>query len=54
MGKLELGIAYTNKGHEHVKIIHNNWENVRKRLEPFTHDELAPFNKLEFEAILID
>lgn len=51
---LEIGIAYTNKGNQHVKIIHNNWENVRSKLEKFTHDELAPFKKLEFESIIID
>lgn len=52
--KLEIGIAYTQKGNEHVKRIHNNWEHVRKQLEPYTHDELAHFEKLEFESILID
>lgn len=41
--KLEIGIAYTKKGREHMETIHNNWKEVSKLLEPFTNDGLAEF-----------
>lgn len=42
---MELGIAYTKKGSQHLREIHNNWENVREMLLPFTNDGLADFEE---------
>lgn len=52
--KLEIGISYTSKGNEHLIRISNNWEKVREMLEPYTHDELAPFEEVNFTPKLID
>jgi hypothetical protein len=51
---LEIGIGFTQKGNEHKLKIANNWEKVRKMLEPFTHDELAPFEKISYKPNTID
>lgn len=42
---LEMGIAYTRKGSEHLRKIHNNWKRVREMLLPFTNDDLAEFEE---------
>ena len=42
---MELGIAYTKKGSQHLRGIHNNWKDVRELLEPFTKDALAEFEE---------
>ena len=42
---MELGIAYTKKGSQHLRGIHNNWDNVRRLLQPFTKDTLAEFEE---------
>lgn len=49
---IEMGVSYTQKGVEHINRIHNNWGDVRKMLLDFTHDELAPYEPLNFEPIL--
>lgn len=38
-----ITIGNTRKGSEHIRRVHNNWENVRKMLLPFSHDKLADF-----------
>ena len=52
--KIELGISYTQKGNEHFKKISNNWGTVREMLMPYTHDELAPFEEVNFTPKFID
>lgn len=52
--QIEMGVSYTKKGDEHLITIANNWEKVRGMLEPYTHDNLAPFEKLEKSSYHID
>lgn len=52
---MELGIAYTKKGSQHLRGIHNNWDNVRRLLQPFTKDTLAEFEEdIGWNKIFID
>lgn len=46
--KMEMGIAYTQKGSEHLTRIANNWKDIRAMLEPYTHVKLAHFEKVDF------
>lgn len=36
-----FAIAFTEKGDQHIVNLHNSWEHVRKKLEPYTHCGLA-------------
>ena len=49
-----FGIAYTEKGDNHIVRLHNSWETVRKKLLPYTHCELAEFEPIHGGNVFVD
>lgn len=49
-----FAIAFTEKGDQHMVNLHNSWEYVRKKLEPYTHCDLAKFEPITGKNVFID
>ena len=49
-----FGIAFTEKGDNHIVRIHNAWEHVKKKLQAYAYCELADFESLQSGNIFID
>lgn len=49
-----FGIAFTEKGDKHIVNLHNYWEHVSKKLEPYAHCGLAKFEPLSGGNVFIN
>lgn len=49
-----FAIAFTEKGDNHIRKLHNSWEDVRKKLEAYAFCDLAEFEPIDRNNIFID